>query len=127
MIFWYSHNATFRIHESKFLYGCPRQLSGIKLPETPYLALVASDIQVQCLIWFFSNAKQALIKSNRTEERVSDYVIVEETTIGWDNKVDTDRPRTQRLLDLNEYILHAQDKWKGRGKFTLKRKGNVSM
>ena len=65
-----------------------------------------------------------MIRSNRADDYVRDYVIVEEVTLGWERN-DSERSKSQRLLDANEYVLSAQSKWKGRGRFILKQRGNV--
>ena len=69
---------------------------------------------------------QALQKAGKTgEERVEDYVLVEDVQRGWD-KNDVDKPGQQRILELNEKLMQAQNRWKGAGKFVLRKKGDVS-
>ena len=69
---------------------------------------------------------QALKKAGLIEERAEDYVIVEEVNKSWE-KQDTERAGEQRILDKEESILAAQNRWKGSGKFMLRKKGNVSL
>ena len=68
---------------------------------------------------------QALKKANMSDERPDDYVIVEEVNKSWE-KHDTERGGEQRILFMDESILAAQNRWKGSGKFMLRKKGNVS-
>ncbi|XP_031359310.1 1-phosphatidylinositol 4,5-bisphosphate phosphodiesterase epsilon-1-like [Photinus pyralis] len=65
----------------------------------------------------------ALQKANISADKINDYIIVEEVARGWEKK-DHDLPSTQRILDLDERPLQAQSKWKGEGKFILKRMGD---
>ena len=68
---------------------------------------------------------QALQKAGKPEEKSDGYVLVEEVHKGWDKK---DRETgTQRILELGEKVLLAQNKWKGSGKFLLKKKCDVSV
>ena len=69
---------------------------------------------------------QALVKAGKTEDRVDDYVLVEDVQKGWDRQ-ETEKPGLQRILDWHEKVLHAQDKWKGAGKFVLRKKSDVSV
>lgn len=67
---------------------------------------------------------KALIKANKPNERTRDYVIMEDVAKGWDKKHETSTQ--QRILDDGEKVLEAQSRWKGNGKFILKKKNNVS-
>lgn len=66
---------------------------------------------------------QALQKSNRTNQTINDYILVEEVGRGWEKK-DRELPATQRVLDLTEKPLQAQAQWRGEGRFILKRIGD---
>ena len=68
---------------------------------------------------------QALQKTGKTEDRVEDYVLVEDVHHGWD-KIDVDRPGQQSIVNMSEKLLDAQNQWKGAGKFILRKKGDVS-
>jgi len=65
----------------------------------------------------------ALQKSGRTAESTREYVLIEEVARGWNTK-DKDLPPTQRVLDPDEKPLQSQSRWKGEGKFILKRTGS---
>ncbi|KAK9884811.1 hypothetical protein WA026_009037 [Henosepilachna vigintioctopunctata] len=66
---------------------------------------------------------QCLQKSSIPPEKINDYILIEEVPRGWEKK-DHNLPSTQRILDLDERPLQAQSKWKGDGRFILKRMGN---
>lgn len=51
-------------------------------------------------------------------------MIIEDVNESWD-KHGSDKS-IRRMLDMSESILKAQSKWKGEGKFVLKKQGNVS-
>lgn len=68
---------------------------------------------------------QALSKAGKLEEKVSDYVLVEEVQPSWE-KHDQDHNSVQRILDMAENVLQAQNKWKGSGKFILRKLSDVS-
>ncbi|XP_064631376.1 uncharacterized protein LOC135489776 isoform X2 [Lineus longissimus] len=63
---------------------------------------------------------QALCKAGKGDEKVEDYVLVEEVHKGWEKK--DEKTAMQRLLANTEKVLQAQDKWKGSGRFLLKKK-----
>ena len=74
---------------------------------------------------------KVLSKWGRTEERVRDYILVEDVQKGWEPmEDDLDRCHqgrgSQRILDMNEKVLLAENKWKGSGRFLLKKTTNVS-
>jgi len=68
---------------------------------------------------------QALTKAGRGEEKVADHVLVEDVQHGWEKK-DQERSSSQRILSMFEKILQAQNKWKGAGKFVLRKISTVS-
>ena len=67
---------------------------------------------------------QALSKSN-SHDSVDDYVLIEEVQKGWEKK-SSDKNTHRRFLDINERPLEAQAKWKGEGRFILKKLADVS-
>lgn len=69
---------------------------------------------------------QALAKAGRAEDKVSDHVLVEDVQVGWEKK-DQDRQSVQRILDMSEKVLQAQNKWRGAGKFLLRKLSDVSV
>lgn len=64
------------------------------------------------------------MKANRQDANIEEYVLVEDVNKSWD-KCESEKS-VQRMLDMNESILQAQSKWKGSGKFVLRKQGNVS-
>nr|XP_042900346.1 1-phosphatidylinositol 4,5-bisphosphate phosphodiesterase epsilon-1 [Parasteatoda tepidariorum] len=60
---------------------------------------------------------QALSKRNSTDS-VEDFVLIEEVQSGWEKK---STGKSRRILDMNERPLEAQAKWKGEGRFILKK------
>ena len=56
---------------------------------------------------------------------MSDHVLVEDVQVGWEKK-DQDRQSVQRILDMSEKVLQAQNKWRGAGKFLLRKLSDVS-
>lgn len=70
---------------------------------------------------------QALTKANKSNEAVSDYVLIEEVAKGWDKKgpfLDRSSATNQRILDPSERPLEAQSHWNGRGRFVIKKIAN---
>ena len=67
---------------------------------------------------------QALSKVGRLEDKVAAYMLFEEVQSGWDKK-DSEKMQP-RMLDMGERVLAAQNKWKGAGKFMLRKMGDVS-
>lgn len=59
------------------------------------------------------------------DEKVDDYVIMEDVSRGWE-KDDIDKMGSLRILDAGERVLFAQNRWKGHGKFILRKKSDVS-
>lgn len=66
---------------------------------------------------------QALIKGNKTYEKEFDYVLIEEVASSWNKKqlLKKQHSTVQRILDADERPLEAQAKWKGEGRFILKK------
>ena len=66
---------------------------------------------------------QALIKGNKSSEKVFDYVLIEEVATSWDKKqlLKKHFNAVQRILEPEERPLEAQSKWKGEGRFVLKK------
>ena len=69
-------------------------------------------------------ARQALLKVQRLEEKVGDYMLVEDVQSGWEKK-DQEKASAQRILDVTEKVLQAQNKWKGAGRFVLRKLSDV--
>lgn len=88
------------------------------VPDEPYTILkITQESSTQDVIL------QALQKAGLPADRVNDHILIEEVARGWEKK-DHDLPATQRILDLQERPLQAQSKWKGEGRFVLKRMGD---
>ncbi|CAB0031789.1 unnamed protein product [Trichogramma brassicae] len=66
---------------------------------------------------------QALQKANISEDRLNEFILVEEVQQGWEKREREDLP-TQRVLDPSEHPLQAQGQWKGQGRFLMKRVGH---
>lgn len=66
---------------------------------------------------------QALQKANRQEHSYRDYILIEEVHSGWEKK-DMDSLPTLRILDMSEMPLQSQSRWRGDGRFILKRIGD---
>lgn len=69
---------------------------------------------------------QALIKGGRRSENAIDYALMEQVTSSWDKKhllrhANKAYYSIQRVLEPNERPLEAQSKWKGEGRFVLKK------
>jgi phosphatidylinositol phospholipase C, epsilon len=67
-----------------------------------------------------------LVKAGKTDEQAENYVLVEDVQKGWDHREADKGGGSQRVLDANENVLHAQSKWKGNGRFLLRKKSSVS-
>ncbi|XP_060069522.1 uncharacterized protein LOC132549598 [Ylistrum balloti] len=82
---------------------------GVNAPDKYVILKVTQDTTV------YDTIAQALMKAGRVEEKVTDYVLVEEVQSGWE------RSMSQRILDMMEKVLIAQNQWKGAGKFLLRK------
>lgn len=88
------------------------------LPDEPYTILkVIQESTTKDVL------QQALIKGGIPLENLNDFVLVEEVYSSWEKK-DRSQPPKQRMLDANEKPLQAQAKWKGEGRFILKKIGD---
>lgn len=67
--------------------------------------------------------QQALMKGGIPLENLNDFVLVEEVYPSWEKK-DRLQPPKQRMLDATEKPLQSQAKWKGEGRFILKKIGD---
>ncbi|KAG5673905.1 hypothetical protein PVAND_003906 [Polypedilum vanderplanki] len=67
--------------------------------------------------------QQALMKGGIPLENLNDFVLVEEVFPSWEKK-DRAQPPKQRMLDAVEKPLQSQAKWKGEGRFILKKIGD---
>ncbi|GFN90746.1 phosphoinositide phospholipase c [Plakobranchus ocellatus] len=87
---------------------------GVTAPDEYIILKVTQDSTVTDTI------AQALTKVGRLDEKVADYVLVEDVQSGWEKK-DQEKASSQRILDVGEKVLAAQNKWKGAGKFILRK------
>ncbi|GFR59792.1 phosphoinositide phospholipase C [Elysia marginata] len=87
---------------------------GVTAPDEYIILKVTQDSTVADTI------AQALTKAGRLDEKVADYVFVEDVQSGWEKK-DQEKASNQRILDVGEKVLAAQNKWKGAGKFILRK------
>ena len=51
-------------------------------------------------------------------------MLVEDVQNSWEKK-DTERSSSQRILSMSEKVLQAQNRWKGAGKFVLRKVSTV--
>jgi len=65
------------------------------------------------------------VKSGRTEEPTENYVLVEEVQKSWEHRELDKGGGCQRVMEAGESILQAQNKWKGSGRFLLRKKSMV--
>ncbi|XP_041369675.1 1-phosphatidylinositol 4,5-bisphosphate phosphodiesterase epsilon-1-like [Gigantopelta aegis] len=87
---------------------------GVTAPDEYIILKVTQDTTV------YESIAQALIKVGHLEELVGNYVLVEDVQSGWEKK-DQEKASTQRILDMSEKVLQAQNRWKGAGRFILRR------
>lgn len=88
------------------------------IPDEPYTILkVTQESSTKDVL------QQALIKGGIPLENLNDFVLVEEVYQSWDKK-DRTQPPKQRMLDTSEKPLLSQAKWKGEGRFILKKIGD---
>ena len=60
------------------------------------------------------------------DEKVADYVLVEDVQNSWEKR-EQEHTSSQRILTMSEKVLQSQNKWKGAGKFVLRKVSTVSM
>ena len=65
------------------------------------------------------------MKASLFNENAADYVLVEDVHCGWEKRDQDVLTRSQRILDEQERVLSAFNKWKGSGKFKLRKKSDV--
>ncbi|ELT88365.1 hypothetical protein CAPTEDRAFT_107647 [Capitella teleta] len=66
-----------------------------------------------------------LLKAGLHDERVRDFVMVEDVQKGWERSDGEERrDGSQRILDMDEKVMLAENKWKGSGRFLLKKTNN---
>ena len=65
------------------------------------------------------------MKTGRTEEPSENYVLVEDVQKSWDHRELDKGGGSQRVLDAAESVLQAQNKWRGSGRFLLRKKSTV--
>ncbi|XP_052770885.1 1-phosphatidylinositol 4,5-bisphosphate phosphodiesterase epsilon-1-like [Mya arenaria] len=87
---------------------------GVTAPDEYVILKVTQDTSV------YDAIQQALNKAGRGEEKVADHVMVEDVQHGWEKK-DQERSSSQRILSMSEKVLQAQNRWKGAGKFVLRK------
>jgi len=66
------------------------------------------------------------VKTGRNEESMENYALVEDVQKTWDHREVDKAGRSQRVMDAGESVLQAQSKWKGSGRFLLRKKSTVS-
>ncbi|XP_070541587.1 1-phosphatidylinositol 4,5-bisphosphate phosphodiesterase epsilon-1-like isoform X2 [Ptychodera flava] len=67
---------------------------------------------------------QALGKSGRSFEELSEFVLIEEIQVGW--RQEKTKEKTYRKLEKDDKILETQAKWKEGGRFILQSKDKCS-
>ncbi|XP_053407871.1 uncharacterized protein LOC123546334 isoform X3 [Mercenaria mercenaria] len=87
---------------------------GVTAPDEYVILKVTQDTSV------YDAIAQALAKAGRTDEKVADHVLVEDVQNSWEKK-EQERSSCQRILSMSEKLLQAQNKWKGAGKFVLRK------
>ena len=68
---------------------------------------------------------QILIKCGKSDEKVDSYSLMEDVPKSWDPRDMEKGGGVPRTLDMDEKILLAQSKWKGSGRFILRKHVNV--
>ena len=68
---------------------------------------------------------KVLIKSGKADDKTDNYMLVVETQKSWDHKETDKSAGVQRVLDRDERVLLAQSKWKGSGRFILRKNSNA--
>ena len=66
------------------------------------------------------------MKAGKVDEKVADYVLVEDVQNSWEKR-EQERSSSQRILNMSEKVLQAQNKWKGAGTFVLRKVSTVSL
>lgn len=64
-------------------------------------------------------------KAGKVDDIITNYVLVEDVQSGWEKK-EQERASEQRILDMTEKVLQAQNRWTGAGKFILRKVSDVS-
>lgn len=89
--------------------------------EEPYVILkVTQDCTSETVI---RKALSKLSAGTPIQHRLHDYLLLEEVNRGWEPS-DKLLPPLQRILDAQERPLEAQAKWRGEGRFILRRIGD---
>lgn len=69
---------------------------------------------------------QVLLKSCRMEENADAFVLLEDVQKSRDpREVEKGGGGSQRVLDRDEKVLQAQSKWRGSGRFIVRKSGSV--
>ncbi len=66
-----------------------------------------------------------MAKTNQSVEKGEDHVLVEDVQKSWEQR-DLDKAGSQRILEGGERVMLAQNRWRGHGKFVLRKKSDVS-
>ena len=114
------------------IYGIQNIRSGASNPagssstshteEDPYVILkVTQDCTTETVIRKALNKLSSM--SGAFNLQLHDYLLLEEVNRGWEPS-DKLLPPLQRILDAQERPLEAQGKWKGEGRFILRRIGD---
>lgn len=108
------------------VYGV-QNVSGAQQPaqtrteEEPYVILkVTQDCTSETVI---RKALTKLSNGQPVQHQLHDYLLLEEVNRGWEPS-DRLMPPLQRILDAQERPLEAQAKWRGEGRFVLRRIGD---
>ncbi len=103
--------------------GVGVQAAPSRSEEEPYLILkVTQDCTSETVI---RKALSKILSSSNTpvQQHLHDYLLLEEVNRGWEPS-DKLQPPLQRILDAQERPLEAQAKWRGEGRFILRRIGD---
>ena len=67
------------------------------------------------------------MKTGRTDEPAENYVLLEDVQKSWDHRELDKGGGSQRVMELTENVLQAQNKWRGSGRFLLRKKSTVGL
>ncbi|XP_052101648.1 1-phosphatidylinositol 4,5-bisphosphate phosphodiesterase epsilon-1-like isoform X3 [Mytilus californianus] len=87
---------------------------GVNDPDEYVILKVTQDTSV------YDAIAQALSKAGKVDDIITNYVLVEDVQSGWEKK-EQERASEQRILDMTEKVLQAQNRWTGAGKFILRK------
>ena len=67
---------------------------------------------------------QALHTASKTD-KFEDYILIEEVQQSWETKEFDKGGPTQRILSMEENVMLAQNRWRGNGRFLMRKANNV--